>query len=389
MNPEKKYSPALSSFNRTCPGMKIKFLSLLLILAGIILISGCVDTEAQPLTYKAPGDLYRSIFYPYTELPDHGGPETPGVHPHDPFHKGHHPDSESIQTLREATSLLDSNIEKAEIISTRLEEGIQRFKAEGEDVSRLEALLEEYNRLLEEAKEYRALADAAADEGNNSSTTDSGNGSSESTERENLIRSQKSMIQANHVLKEIFEELKYMMSGSEELNSTSRLSAAGDGKALLAGSFALNIHLENGLMAIPEISPDSEIYIKGDYTFEEKTGMQDKVLVYHIQSADVNISDSFKAVMLSGTNITLTADGEGYLAFMGNGTYRVEDAGKIIKEENWGIPFFEEERNPDEFGPDEKDHDTVTGHKTESNIAEENRVDPEAWDKRSFIKENP
>ena len=389
MNPEKKYSPALSSFNRTCPGMKIKYLSLLLILAGIILISGCVDTEAQPHTYKAPGDLYRSIFYPYTELPDHGGHETPGVHPHRPLHKGHHPDSESIQTLREATSLLDSNIEKAEIISTRLEEGIQRFKAEGEDVSRLEALIEEYNRLLEEAKEYRALADAVADEGNNSSTTDSGNGSSESTERENLIRSQKRMIQANHVLKEIFEELKYMMSGSEELNSTSRLSAAGDGKALLAGSFALNIHLENGLMAIPEISPDSEIYIKGDYTFEEKTGMQDKVLVYHIQSADVNISDSFKAVMISGTNITLTADGEGYLAFMGNGTYRVEDAGKIIKEENWGVPFFEEERNPDELGPDEEDHDTVTGQKTESNIAEENRVDPEAWDKRSFIKENP
>ena len=99
------------------------------------------------------------------------------------LHEGHHPDSESIQNLREATFLLDSNIEKAEIISTRLEEGIQRFKAEGEDVSRLEALLEEYNRLLEEAKEYRALADAAADEGNNSSTTDSENGSSESTEK--------------------------------------------------------------------------------------------------------------------------------------------------------------------------------------------------------------
>ena len=368
MNPENKYSPALSSFNRTWPSMKIKFLSVLLIFAGIILISGCIDRETQPLTYKAPGDLYRSIFYPYTGLPDHGGPEMPGVHPQDPFHKGHHPDSESIETLRDATSLLDSNIKKAEIISTRLEEGIQRFRAEGEDVSRLEALLGEYNRLLEEAKEYRALA--AADKGNNSSTTDSENGLSESAERENLIRSQKSMIQANHVLKEIFEELRYMMRGSEELNSTSRLTATGDGKALLAGSFDLNIHLENGLMAIPEISPDSEIDIKGNYTFEEKTGMQDKVLVYNIQSADVNISDSFKAVMLSGTNITLTAYGEGYSTFMGNGTYRVEDAGKIIKEEKWGIPFFEEE-NPDEFGPDEEDHDRVTGHKIESNCRRE------------------
>ena len=71
--------------------------------------------------------------------------------------------------------------------------------------------------------------------------------------------------------------------------------------------------------------------------------------MYHIQSADVKISGSFKTVMLSGTNITLTADGEGYSTFMGNGTYRVEDAGEIIKEENWGIPFFEEGRNPDEL----------------------------------------
>ncbi|MCO5381265.1 MAG: hypothetical protein NHB15_03420 [Methanosarcina barkeri] len=355
--------------------MKIKFLSVLLIFAGIILISGCVDRENQPLTYKAPGDLYRSIFYPYM---GHGGPGIPGVHPHDPFYKGHRLDSESIETLRDATSLLDSNIEKAEIISTRLEEGIKRFKAEGEDVSRLEALLGEYNRLLEEAKEYRALA--AADKGNNSSTTDSENDLSESDERENLIRSQKSMIQANHVLKEIFEELRYMMRGSEELNNTSRLTATGDGKALLAGSFDLSIHLENGLMAIPEISPDSEIDIKGNYTFEEKTGMQDKVLVYNIQSADVNISDSFKAIMLSGTNITLTASGEGYSTFMGNGTYRVEDAGKLIKEEKWGIPFFEEEENPDEFGPDEEDHDTITEYKIESDVAEENRVGPEAFE---------
>jgi len=351
--------------------MKIKFLSLLLIFAGIILISGCVDKEAQPLNSEAPGDpyisnLYRSIFYPYTV--DCGGPETPDMPPQDQPPGGPHPDSESIQTLRDATSLLDSNIEKAEAISKQLEEGIRRFKAEGEDVSRLEALLEEYNLLIEEAKKYRALADAAVDEENNNSITDSEYGSSENTQREYLIRSQKSMIHANHVLKEIFEEFQSVMPGSEELNSTSRLSASGEGRALLTGSFALNIHLENGVMAIPEISPDSEIYIKGDYTFEEKNNRQDEVLVYHIQSADVKISGSLKTVMLSGTNITLTADGEGYSTFMGNGTYKVEDAGEIIKEENWAIPFFVEERSPDKFGPDGMDHNAETGHKIVINI---------------------
>ena len=122
----------------------------------------------------------------------------------------HEPDSEPVHNLRDATFLLDRNIEKAEVISTRLEEGIQHYKAEGKDVSKLEALLEKYNLLIEEAKKYRALADAAVDEENNSSITNSDleNCSSENTRREYLIRSQKSMIQANIVLKEIFDEFQ-------------------------------------------------------------------------------------------------------------------------------------------------------------------------------------
>lgn len=378
--------------------MKIKSLSLLLTIAGIILISGCVDNEAQPLSYKAPEDLmYRSIFNPYPEFSDLGGPGMQDIHPHDSHPGGPHSDPESIQSLRDATSLLDSNIEKAERISTRLEERIQHFKAEGEDVSRLEALLEEYNAVVQDAKEYRALANDAAEGMNNSSIKDSEYDSSENKEREYLIKSQKSMIHANHILKEIFEEFQSLEPGNEELNSTSLLRASGEGKAFLAGSFDLYIHLENGVMVIPEISPDSELYIKGDYTFEEeKNHMQDELLLYNIQSADVRIYGSHKMVMLSGTNITLNTEGEGFLALMGNGTYSIEDAGEIIKEENWGTPFFEEERNPDEFGPDGENYDSVASYKAEntiteeykaeSNITEENRVRMELGDERSFIK---
>jgi hypothetical protein len=276
--------------------------------------------------------------------------------------------------LKDATSLLDRNIEKAETISTRLETGIERYKAEGEDVSRLEALLEEYNLLIEEAKQYRALA--AAGEENNSSVmgSDPYNCSSEDMQREYLIRSQKSMIQANHVLKEIFGELNFML-GSEELNSTSRLSAAGEGKALLMGGFTLNLHLKEGEMAILGLSKDSEIDINGNYTFEEKTDGHDKVRLYRINSADVKVSGSRKTVMLNDKNITLTADGEGYAAFQGNGTYSVEEAGGIVKEENWAKPFFEEGMNPREhgpekkdsnreYGPEKRDNDMVIGHRS-------------------------
>jgi hypothetical protein len=188
--------------------MKIKFLSLLLILAVIIVISGCVNKEAQGFNCKAPEDLTRTIFFPYVGLLDHLKSEISGPHPSD-----FPPGPESMHNLRDATSLLDSNIEKAENISLRLETGIESYKAEGKDVSRLETLLEEYNRLIKEAKQYRALADVAAGEGNSSSTVNLSqyNGSSENMERDYLIQSQKSMMQANYVLRNIFEELNSLM----------------------------------------------------------------------------------------------------------------------------------------------------------------------------------
>lgn len=336
--------------------MKIKFLSLLLILAGIIVISGCIDAGARFPASRAPEELYRTIFCPYTGLLDSEGPGMPGMHPRDFPPGGPHPGYESVHKLRDATFLLDSNIEKAEMISVRLESVVERYKAEGEDVSRLEALLEEYNLLVEEAKQNRALADAASGEENNSSVTSSSayNGSSEYMEREYLIRSQESMIRANYILKDIFDEMQLLMPGSEELNSTSMLSATGEGKAILMGSFTLNMHLEKGKMAIGDLSSDSEIDIEGDYTFEEKTDMHDRVFLYNINSADVKVSGSRKTVMLSNENITLTAEGEGYAAFQGNGTYSVQEGG-AVKEEVWARPFFEEGSGHGERGPEGKD----------------------------------
>ena len=228
--------------------------------------------------------------------------------------------------------MLDRNIQQADITSLKLEAAIQRQKAEGKNVSRVETLLEKYKLLVEEAKKYRALADSVADE-NNISAADSysEDGSSENLKIDYLIESQNCMIQANEVMKEIFVELQHLMPGSEELNASSRLSAAGNGMVNLMGNFTLNMHVEEGEMAIPDLSQDSQINIKGNYTFEEKTDMHGNMRLYHIRSADVNISGYRKAVMLRGKNITVTAEGEGYVAFLGNGTYRIEDAGKLKK----------------------------------------------------------
>lgn len=323
------------------------------------MISGCVEESRIPISgYHTPGNLYKTIFSPSAGFLDHGKSEMQGIRSHDlpqdRFGQGH----ESMHDLRNATSLLESNIEKAETISLRLKAGIERYKAEGEDVSRLEALFEEYNRLIKEAKQYRALA--AVVEENNSSIANSSqynNSSKKELEIDYLIQSQKSMIQANWVLRDIFEELRSLTPGNEELNNTSRLISTGTGKAMFMGGFTLNMHLEKGDMIIPSLSNDSEIDIKGNYTFEEKNDKHDKVHLYHINSADVKILGSQKNVLLAGENITLTADGEGYAAFQGNGTYSVEEAGKTVKEENWA-PFFEDGMSPEEHGPKGMDNNT-------------------------------
>jgi hypothetical protein len=348
--------------------MKIKFLPLLLILAGVIIISGCVDREAQPLASKTTENLYMRIFYPFSEfqghpdggIPGHGEPKEYPSHP-----------SEKIgyvlvvKNLGDATSLLDRNIEKAGVISLRLEEGIQQFKAEGKDVRTLEALLKKYNLLVEEAKNNRTLADSVIDKENNISALNSNleNNSSGMTRREYLIESQKSMIEANIVLKDIFNELHHLEPGNEEINSTSKLNATGDGRVSLFGNFTLNLHLEEGDVFIPYLSPDSNIEITGDYDYVKDTEMQNNVRIYHIDSADMKISGSRKTVELKGVNISLNvSEGEGSAFFLGNGTYRIEAEGGIIKEQRWAKPFPRDGISLDRQHNDGKENDMGIGH---------------------------
>lgn len=355
--------------------MKIKLLSLILIIMGVIVISGCVDSQAQPSICKAQGDLYRSIFYPYAGLLTKGD-EIPGMHigprgpPPDMPYEGQGP----VRSLRDAIFLLDNNIEKAEIISARLEQGVQYLREQGKDVSRLESLLEEYNSLVEEAKHYRALAVPLSDEENSISGVDKNSEAdlpAESAEKEYLIQSQKSMIRANLVLKDIFEEFKLLMPGSEELNETARLSAKGKGRVTLMGSFDLNLHLQEGEMVIMNLSPDSTVYVKGNYILKIKEGQQENALIYHIRAADVNVSGSHKMLLLSGENITVEANGEGHAAFFGNGTYSVEDAGGVKKEELWAVNSFLEGKikiNPEESGKKENRITAVIIHNPETII---------------------
>lgn len=331
--------------------MKIKLLKLLFlifILMGTIVISGFVDSQAQPFTCRAPGDFYRSIFYPYDGFLTKGD-DIPGMHTgtHGPPPGMHHEGRGPDLSLKDATILLDNNIEKAEAISGRLDPGVQYLRKQGKDVSRLESLLEEYNSLLEEAKHYRALAASSSGEKENISGMDSDVNKdsdtalpAESAEKEYLILSQKSMIRANLVLKDIFEEFKLLMPGSEELKETARLSAEGEGRVTLMGGFNLNIHLQEGEMIIMDLSPDSTVYVKGNYILKVKEGRQENALIYHIKAADIKITGSHKMLLLSGENITVEADGEGYAAFFGNGTYNVEDTGGIKKEERWAVNSF-------------------------------------------------
>jgi hypothetical protein len=328
--------------------MKIKLLSLLLAVAGIIMISGCIDIINQQSTFKDPINFYRSILYPYAESYNNSSSQIANAST--PAYFSSEEKDRSADNLSSAVTLLDRNLQQANLISNKTEEAIQFYKAEGNNVSRIEDLRKNYKLLTEDAKNYRALADKAVAEENVSSVADSSlaDPSSENIRKEYLTESQSYMIQANDVLKELFMEMQRLNPGNAELNSTSKLYASGDGVVNLMGNFTLDIHVEDGEIAIPNLSSDSEINITGDYTFEEIIEVQDEVHLYHVRSADAIISGSHKAVMVRGKNITLTGDGEGYAAFLGNGTYSIEEAGRIKKELCWIQSPFSEKASPDE-----------------------------------------
>ena len=73
----------------------------------------------------------------------------PDVYPHD-LSEGS--GFKSVHNLKNATSILDRNIEKAEIISMQLKAGIKHHKEKGMNVDRLEILLLQYDHLIEKAK---------------------------------------------------------------------------------------------------------------------------------------------------------------------------------------------------------------------------------------------
>lgn len=354
---------------RTCPGMKIRFLLLLLIFAGLIVVAGCTNVQARPLIPEKPGELYIDICYPYNFMEN--GDLHVKVYQSGLFFKNSYPEAGASNNLENATLMLDRNIQKAENTSVKLEAGIQRYKAEGKNVSSLESSLKEYKLFIEKAKEYRANANTSNSSSNFSNTSwesdkrkssyfftcinpsnNLTNCSCRNVERENLVKSQDSMLQANNVLENLFEEFQNLTPGDQELNNTSRLLAAGKGRGLLIGNFTLKMHVENGELAIPEFSPDSEINIEGNYTLEKKNDTNGEMRIYRIQNANVKISGSDKTIMLKGTNLSINANGEGYSDFVGMGKYRVEDSGGIPAEDLWEPPFFTEEIDP-EFEPPE------------------------------------
>jgi hypothetical protein len=322
--------------------MKIKLLPLLLAVAGIIMISGCIDLINLQSTFKDPISFYRSILGPYSGSENNSSSQIANVST--PAYFSSEEKDRSADNLSDAVTLLDRNLQQANIISMKTEEAIQIYKSEGKDVSRVEDLLKNYTLLTEEAKNYRELADKVVAEENISSVASSSlaDPSSENIRKEYLTESQSYMIQANDVLKELFIEMQRLTPGNAKLISKSKLYASGDGMVNLMGNFTLDVHVEDGEIAIPFVSSDSEINITGDYTFEKIIEMHDEVHLYHVRSADMTISGSHKALMVRGENITLTGNGEGYAAFLGNGTYTIEEAGRIKKELYWvQSPFSE------------------------------------------------
>ncbi|MDW7731673.1 MAG: hypothetical protein SCH66_04480 [Methanolobus sp.] len=261
---------------------------------------------------------------------------------------------------------LTAVIRVSENMATRLENEIARMEQNGEDVTGLEEMLEEYNILIAEATEYQ-------DRARNAYT----NGNSNDEAVRYMNQAGQSIRDANAVLKDMLQALKQHRDGLVVLNGNGTLAAEGDGTAVISGNFTLNFAADGAMLVIKDMAGDAEINTE-DATFDSSnvdSGNSDynnRAYVYHNLTGDVTIEGSRLTVMLRGSGISLDVDGTGTAMLSGDGTYEVNGV-----ESSWAIPDaddeeeMESEEETEEETEEESEDDSEEDESSDDDSSEE------------------
>lgn len=120
----------------------------------------------------------------------------------------------------------------------------------------------------------------------------------------------------------------------EKLDGTGKISLEGSGRVVLSGALNINMFVSDGWIYLTDYGGNTKVIIEGNYSSKVIPDRWNSVS-YSVENAGVDISTQRMLMVVSATNISLTADGHGEVVFFGNGTFYRDLAG--MRDVNSGV----------------------------------------------------
>ncbi len=223
---------------------------------------------------------------------------------------------------------IEAYINKADDISDRLGVKISEIEDEGVDTTNLEQNLDAFDEKLICVEENYELAKDAV----------SGDEINPGEVRQYIRNSSRCIREANHILRDIFRELRALESyrnGAVILNGTGTLEASGSGTAWIHGSPDLALSCDYGTLMVRDRAGDMAITVTGNGV-KDQSG---RWTMYHGFDGTADITGSDVSVALVGSGIDLTVTGTGRAILVGDGAYQVRGSDDgLISSGDWQEP---------------------------------------------------
>ena len=285
-------------------------------------------------------------------------------------------DAKSSAT-KSVNNRINNFLDKAESVSLRIEDEINRLKDQGVDTTELEEMLEDYNELIAEANQNHELAKEAYQ-----------NNDAKETNKQ-LRETVQSLKEAGKVLNEMVKELKEHREGVVTLRGTGTLMADGDGHAVLSGNLTkLNLSAENATLVIKDLAGDASIEIDADYDFTNSENETDstfsednnRALIFHGFDGNASINGSRLTVMIKGEGIVIDAEGTGKAILKGDGDYSIGDLSGL----SWAKSLEDgDEIESEDEEENESEDESESEEESESEDESENEGDEEESESES------
>ncbi|AFV23030.1 hypothetical protein Mpsy_0821 [Methanolobus psychrophilus R15] len=262
----------------------------------------------------------------------------------------------TMSASKPVNNKLSAVIRASENMALRLENEIARLESNGEDVTELRSMLEEYRILISEAKASQLEAVNATD----------------ADERANLVRNMnmagQKIKEANILQRDMLKNLKQHREGLVVLGVNNTFTAEGKGTAILSGDITLSFTATNAKLVIKDMAGDAVINTS-DSSYESSnidagnSSSNNRAFVFHNLTGTVTIEGSRLTVMIQSEDMSLSVDGEGTAVLSGDGSYELSGVTKEWAKHD----DAEEEADESSEESDENEEDDNSENESENN----------------------